>query len=165
MSAAPDSSEPSLEVLQFMHAEVRDQLDHQFSQIESLNGRAAQLLGFAGGILALTVGLQPPGDHWTASALFAAATVPFIVLVVLCQRAWSIEGWRRDPHPKTLWTRYRLWPEGYLTAQVVANMAESFDRNTKVVDRKVSRIKRAQIALAVELVCLVAAVIALPYVQ
>jgi hypothetical protein len=96
---------PSPETIRLIHNEVQAQLDNQFSQIDSLNGRAQQILGFAAGILALTVALRPPTDSHRATLLFLVGALPFAAFVWFGHKAWEIMRWRRDPAPGALWDR------------------------------------------------------------
>ena len=91
-----DSRDP--DSLELILDQVSRAVDRQFDQIDSLNNRAQQLLGFSGVILGLVVGLR--AEKGAAPAvLFGLGVAIFLVVVGFGLRAWAIHGWRRDPSP------------------------------------------------------------------
>lgn len=164
MSALGQTDEPADETLRLIYLEVEGALARQFEQIQTLNGRAQQLLAFAGGVLGIVVALRPPSDDVVVAILFGLAVVLFLGIVWLGYRSWSIVGWRRDPDPRRLWVRYRLWPEGWLRQQIILNWVEAHEHNRKSIDAKLRYLRLTQIALGAEVGYLVAIVILRPFI-
>jgi hypothetical protein len=156
---------PSPETIRLIHSEVQAQLDNQFSQIDSLNSRAQQILGFAAGILALTVALRPPTDSHRATALYLLGALPFVALVWCGHKAWEILPWRRDPAPGALWNRCKDYPDDHVRTQLLLNLAESYDQNGTTIKDKARYLKYAQRLLAVEVISLMLVASLLPYVK
>src|SRR5947207_892632 len=120
--------DPRLATTLLIYDEVQRALDRQFEQIQLLNGRAQQLLGFSAIVVGVMIGLRPPTHGWVSTLLFAIAFL-FLMLVVFCgYQAWSIRGWRHDPQPRKLWERYRLWPDAWLRQQLILNWIASQTR-------------------------------------
>src|SRR5947207_10835283 len=98
--------DPRLATTLLIYDEVQRALDRQFEQIQLLNGRAQQLLGFSAIVVGVMIGLRPPTHGWVSTLLFAIAllflilvaiALLFLILVVFCgYQAWSIRGWRHD---------------------------------------------------------------------
>jgi hypothetical protein len=164
-SGSAATTEPTPETLSLIYNEVEVQLDKQFEQIDSLNARAQQLMGFAAGVLAIFVGLRPPTDNGAVSAMYVGAIVIFAILVYKGYEAWRIVGWRRDPQPEALWRKYRLWPDGWLRQQIIWNWIASGDENQAAIDKKVSALRTTQLLLAIEVGYLVLTLILRPYIE
>jgi hypothetical protein len=159
------TDEPAENTVRLIYAEVEGALARQFEQIQTLNGRAQQLLAFAGAVLGIVVALRPPDDDAVVAILFGLAVVLFLGIVWLGYRSWSIVGWRRDPDPRRLWVRYRLWPEGWLRQQIILNWIDAHEQNQRSIDAKLRYLRLTQIALGVEVGYLVVIVIFRPFIQ
>jgi hypothetical protein len=162
MRDAPREPEP--ETLELIFQETRGALAKQFEQIQILNSRAQQLLGFGGLVLGLLIGFRPPtlaSKYVTLSSLGGLAL--FLAVLLSGGLAWSIVGWRGDPRPRQLWTRYRLWPEGWLRQQLILNWLDALDANQAAIDAKLRYVRLTQGLLGFEVVYLVAIVILRPY--
>lgn len=144
---------------------VRDHLNKQFEQVESLNARAHQLVALAAGIFGLVVGLRAPTDDLKATLLFVPSLVVFVLLFGEGYRAWSMKRWRRDPVPATLWRRYGLLGEARVRYQLVGQWIACYEANQEQIESKVRRIRRTQVMLGILVVCLVATVLVIPYLQ
>jgi hypothetical protein len=164
VSLVGHTDEPAEETLRLIYAEVESALARQFDQIQILNGRAQQLLAFAGAALGIVVALRPPGRDVTVAILFGIAVAVFLAIIGLGYRSWSIVGWRRDPDPRRLWIRYRLWPEGWLRQQIVLNWVDAFEQNRLSIDAKVRYLRLTQIVLGAEVGYLVVIVILRPFI-
>jgi hypothetical protein len=160
MPTSPDDPDPETTLL--VYEQVNAAVDAQFQQIASLNERALQLLGFAGVVISIVVGLGAEKDTLRA-ALLGVGVVIFAVTAAYGLEAWRIYGWRRDPRPRALWGRYRLWGADWLRQQMILNLIQSFEHNERAIDQKVKLIKRTQKWLAVEIAYLTSLMIALPF--
>ncbi len=165
MAAEGAPPEPSAETVMLIYDEVETQLDKQFEQIEVLNARAQQLLGFAAGVFALIIALRPPTKDTLVTVLFLLALVLFVAIAVAGYLAWSIQGWRLDPEPERLWQRYRLWPEAWLRQQIILNWIESGEKNQASIDAKLFYLRATQVLLGLEVSYLVVILILRPYIE
>lgn len=142
--------------------QVSAAVDGQFAQIESLNTRAQQLLGFAAIVVSVVVGLGAQNETLPAVLLGVGVGI-FSLVAGLGLRAWAIYGYRRDPSPRPLWERYRNWPAEWLREQLIFNLVESFEHNARAIDAKLIYLKRTQYLLAIEVAYLAAVLVALPF--
>lgn len=160
-----DSAEPSADTTALVYSEIAAQLDKQFEQIGALNARAQQLLVFAAGVFALITAVRPPKAGWLPTILFCVALLLFVVVVVFGYAAWSIYGWRRDPHPAKLWQRYSHWPADWLRQQIILNMIVSHDHNARAINGKLYYVRATQVFLGAEVSYLIALLILRPYIK
>jgi hypothetical protein len=63
-----------------------------------------------------------------------------------------------------LWSRYQLWPEGWLRQQLILNWVQAHQENRRSIDAKLRYLRLTQVTLGVEISHLVAIVIARPFI-
>jgi hypothetical protein len=158
-----DLRRPSPAALKLIYDEVADALEKQFEQIESLNARSQQLIGFAAIAVGILIGLRPPARGELSVTLFSIALFVFAVIAAAGLRAWALQGWRADPDARTLWEKDRLHSEEWLRHQIILNRLEAVDANATAVAVKLFWVRWTQRLLAVEVVYLTALAIIRPY--
>ena len=154
---------PGLDTLELVYDEIAGELDKQFEQIDALNARAQQLLGFAAITVGVVVTLRPPTKDVFMSVLFGIALILFASIAGCGLRAWGLQGWRHDPEPRPLWEKHRLRSKEWVQHQIILNRLESVDANAASIDEKLYWVRWTQRLLALEVIYLVALVIARPY--
>ncbi|MCP9485192.1 MAG: hypothetical protein MSC30_05000 [Gaiellaceae bacterium MAG52_C11] len=128
-----------------------------------LNARAQQLLGFGAITVSLVVTLRPPTRDVAVSSLCALALVLFACVAGSGLRAWGLQGWRRDPEPRPLWEQHRLRAKEWVEHQIILNRLDAFDANASSIDEKLHWVRWTQRSLALEVVYLIALIVARPY--
>jgi hypothetical protein len=162
---APAEPKPPIETVEVIADEIASQLDNQFEQTEAITRRAQQLLVFGAGILALVVGLQPPSRDVHMVSLFVGALAILVAVMLVGFLAWRTKQYRRDPDPRGLWERHRFKTTEQLRHQLVHNWIQCFEENRKTINRRLGYLKATQVLLGVEVVYVVAMVIAKPYIE
>jgi hypothetical protein len=162
---SPDGTinRPTEASLRLIYDTIAEELEKQFEQIDSLNSRAHQLLGFAAITVGVVLSLRPPSRDALVSGLFALALVGFACIAGAGVRAWALQGWRHDPEPRPLWDRHRLRSEEWLRHQIILNRLDAVDENANAIDAKLYWVRWTQRLLALEVIYLVALVIVVPY--
>lgn len=163
MTGSPAINRPTEQALELIYDTVAEELDKQFDQIDSLNSRAHQLLGFAAITVGVVLSLRPPTRDALVSVLFGVALFGFACIAGTGVRAWALQGWRHDPEPRPLWDRHRLRSEEWLRHQIILNRLDAVDENARAVDAKLYWTRWTQRLLALEVLYLVALVITIPY--
>jgi hypothetical protein len=158
-----DLRRPSPDALKLIYDEVAGVLEKQFGQIEALNARSQQLIGFAAIAVGILVGLRPPLGGELSAALFGLALLLFAVIAAAGLRAWAVQGWRADPDTRPLWEKDRFRSEEWLRHQIIINRLGAVDDNTTVVAAKLFWIRWTQKRLAIEVLYLSALAIVRPY--
>jgi hypothetical protein len=156
---------PPLDTLALLYDEIGGELLKRFDQIDALNARAQQLLGFAAITVGLVVTLSAPRSDGAVSALFAGGLVLFAFIAGCGLRAWTLQGWRHDPASRALWERHRLRSKEWVQHQIILNRLDAVDANAASIAEKLLWVRRTQRLLALEVVYLVALIIVLPYVE
>lgn len=154
---------PQLDTLSLIYDEIAGELVKQREQIDALNARVQQLLGFAAIAVGAVVTLRPPARDTSVSLLFVLALLLFVLIAGFGLRAWSLQGWRRDPEPRPLWEKHRLRTKEWVQHQIILNRLDAFDVNVALIDEKVYWVRWTQRLLAFEVVYLVGLIIARPY--
>jgi hypothetical protein len=151
--------------LRLIYDELAQDLDKQFSQIESLNNRAQQLLGLAGLIPTIVVTIGILRHRVLFTALFAVALASFAGVATLAFLAWRVKGWRADPNAAALWSDFRFEGEEWLRHQVIQNRLQSRAENEKHIQDRLWFLKRAQWGFAASSVYVIVVLLVLPYVS
>jgi pimeloyl-ACP methyl ester carboxylesterase len=156
---------PSPETLELVYDEVQRALDKQFTTVEHLNGRPPHIIGFGGAtMIGLVLALRTPNAHLAALLLTLGAVLIYAAVVLMALRAWSIEAWRSDPQPRTLWEKHGNREIEWVRHQVVHNRLASRDANATAIDRKVKRLRWAYKLFALEIVYVAVLLILRPYI-
>jgi hypothetical protein len=154
---------PDLDTLALIYDEIAGELVKQFEQIDALNARAQQLLGFAAITVGVVVTVRPPVRDTSVSILFALALALFACIAGCGLRAWSLQGWRHDPEPRPLWEKHRLRTKEWVQHQIILNRLDAVDVNAASIDEKLYWVRWTQRLLALEVIYLVGLVIVRPY--
>lgn len=163
MSVQGALNRPTEQALALIYETVMKEMDKQLEQIDALNARAHQLLGFAAITVGLVVTLRPPTADYVVSILFAIALVGFAFIAGAGVNAWALQGWRHDPAPRPLWERHRLRSEEWLRHQIILNRLDAVDENAAAIAAKLYWVRWTQRLLALEVLYLVSLVILTPY--
>ena len=142
-----------------LYEEVRRTIDQQFDQVERLNGRAAQLLGFATVIISVVGAFNTDEVDWTTKAFVIAAIALFSLGAAQCAAAWRFLKYRDDPHVEKLYEHYAGVEETNMRNQIIGNRFAAIKHNDDVIARKRAWIGYAFRALALGYVVLVGLVL------
>lgn len=151
---------PSLEIV---YQEVKERLDLQLHQVDTLDGKAGTVLSVASVVMTLAAGLQVSDNRealqgWPLVLLLAGTTF-YAFTMLFGFRGYWLRNFRRDPEPGSLRDRYLFQPADFTRRRITANMIQSFEVNRDLVESKVWNIKASIILLAVQTLTLVAALV------
>ncbi len=152
---------PSLEIV---YAEIKDRLDLQLHQVDTLDTKAGTVLTVASVVMTLGAGLPVAASSedidMVPLILILAGTLCYASAMFFGFRGYWLRNFRRDPEPGPLRDRYLLQAPDFTRRRIIANMIQSFEVNQPLIESKVWNIKVGILLLAVETVTLVAALIA-----
>lgn len=146
MNEQSDVRPPSLDLI---YVEVKDRLDQQFKQIETITTRAGFITGFASLVLATLITIRKNmGELCNAEIiLLGVAGVLYGLVLFFSYRAYGLKTYTRDPEPRPLRDGYLQKPEYETKRQILTQFIESFDHNTKIINERVKNLKRAIFSL------------------
>jgi hypothetical protein len=151
---------PSLDIV---YEEVKERLDLQLHQVDTLDAKAGTVLSIASLVMTIAAGLQATISRedlrdWPLVLLLAGAMF-YAFTMLFAFRGYLLRNFRRDPEPRPLRDLYLFQPADFTKRRVTANRIESFELNSGLIESKVWNIKVAIILLAVQTLTLVAALV------
>jgi len=144
-SEGPDTADPrSLEVV---YNEVKERLEVQLRQIESLDSKAGQILFVAG----ITLGIAAAAQAVALSAASSQWIVVFFSLPVMFYfgsmyfaiRGWVVKEFFRDPDPRPLRDYYLFESPEFTKRRLIAHFISSYEWNQGNIKKKVQNLRIA----------------------
>lgn len=158
MTEQPPPHPPSLDIV---YAEVKERLNAQLQQVESLDTKAGTVLSVASIVMTLGAGLGVTGEDLsdTSLALVIGSAVTYAMTMFFGFRSYWLRNFRRDPQPGPLRDSYLFQPTDFTKRRLIASMVESFEDNQPLVESKVWNMKLAISLLAIQTSALVSGLI------
>jgi hypothetical protein len=157
------STEPHPPSLDIIFSEVSRRLDVQLSQVDTLDAKAGTVISVASVVMTLGAGLpiasSNSGIDTVPLILLVAGAVVYVAVMFFGFRGYWLRNFRRDPEPGPLRDRYLFQPADITKRRIIANMVQSFETNTPLIESKVWNIKVAILLLAAQTMSLVVAFI------
>ena len=149
---------PSLDIV---YEEVKERLDIQLHQVDTLDAKAGTVLSVASLVMTIAAGLQATMpredlDGWPL-ILLLAGTIFYAFAMLFAFRGYWLRNFRRDPEPRPLRDLYLFQSADFTKRRVTANRIESFELNSALLESKVWNIKAAIILLVIQTLTLVIA--------
>lgn len=111
----------------------------QLGSIDSLDGKAATLLGFAGVVLGLIFTSTAATDHWNLGLTVGASVVALAIVVLLV--ALLPRRYKTNPNPVTLAARYIGQPPETTAEAVVESINRAILYNANIQRWKVRTLR------------------------
>ena len=93
---------------------ARDRIGMQMNQVDALDTKLASFLGLGGALLgigAAVLALREDTPPVATIVLFALASVLYVILAVICLRAYRIQDWNAGPKLEDAWANARRYAE------------------------------------------------------
>ena len=138
----------------FVFAVVKDVLEIQRAQKDSLDTKASTLLAFAGGVFALLMGARDTIIQLSrlSQILIVTSVALFAISVVFATIAAWVRRYRADPNPEALAQKYVRLPETESKLQVTANLIGAWKSNLAIMEQKATFLRAAFVAQAIAFV-------------
>lgn len=158
MNAQPHP--PSLDIV---YQEVKERLDLQLRQVDTLDAKAGTVLSVASLVMTIAAGLQAGVvrddlNGWPLVLVLSGLLLYFFTMVIAFRGYW-LRNFRRDPEPGPLRDLYLFQSPDFTKRRVTANRIQSFQVNSQLIESKVWNIKVAIMLLAIQTITLVAALV------
>ncbi len=162
----PDISKPEEEraeqspfSLDIVYTEIKDKLDIQVRQIESLDNKTGNILFVASFIIGVGAAAQAAligqQEERTAVLLLFSIPIIFYLLTILTGiRSWIIKPYFRDPEPRPLRDEYLFEKQDFTKRRLIAHFISTYEWNTTILKKKVLELRMSTGFLLAETVSL-----------
>lgn len=144
-SEGPAVAEPrSLDVV---YNEVKERLEVQLRQIESLDTKAGQILFVAGITLGIAAAAQAvamtTSDNKWIVLFFSLPVLFYFGSMYFAVRGWVVKEYFRDPEPRPLRDYYLFESPEFTKRRLIAHFISSYEWNQGNIKKKVQNLKIA----------------------
>ncbi len=148
-------AEPEPASLDVVYTEVKDRLDVQLRQIDSLDSKAGLILFIASIVLGIGAGAQSAivGRISSVSALLTFS-IPFLFFMgaaIFAARGWTGRPYFRDPEPRPLRDHYLFRERQFTRRRLLTHFIASYEWNSQTIRRKVVDLRIALLFLLMEI--------------
>jgi hypothetical protein len=152
-------TELGAETRDFLFDFVVDAPDKQLRTQEALDGKTVQVFGVASVVLALAGVSQAEFARTTIAALLALAIASYFTVAVASVAALWTRRFRVARHADVLWNEHWGASVPDLKHTLIAEAAESYAGNRKLLEQKSRFLKVALGAAGLEAICVASAVL------
>ncbi len=166
----PEAKEETEEVppsLDLIYVEVKDRLDVQMRQIDSLDGKSATLLFIANVVLGIGAAAQAAvlgqAVRYTTLLFFSIPIFCYFVTVFFALRGWVVKPYFRDPKPRPLRDHYMYRDSQFTKRRLITHFISSYEWNSINMKKKVKHLRIAMLFLFLETASLAIVLVARPW--
>ena len=163
-SIGPDERPPSLDVV---YHEVKERLDVQLNQIDSLDNKTGNILFMSSVILgigataqALLLGLS---GNPLIVLLFSIPIVFYSLSMSFALRSWVVRPYFRDPEPRPFRDYYLFRESPFTMRRLLTHFISCYEWNVGVVKKKVRELRIAMWFFLAEVITLASVLIVRPW--
>ncbi len=142
-----ECEEQDLPSLEIVYNEVKDRLDVQIRQIDSLDSKSGTLLFISSIVIGLGAAAQAALIGTTTNTLplilFSIPVVFYVLTVILTMRSWIRSHYYRDPEPRPLRDFYSTKPCQFTKRKLITQFISSFEWNATIMKKKTTEIHYA----------------------
>lgn len=163
-----DGAEAEPASLDVVYTEVKDRLDVQLRQIDSLDSKAGSILFIASIVLGIGAAAQSAivGRIISVSALLTFS-IPFLFFMgsaIFAARGWVGRPYFRDPEPRPLRDHYLSLGRDFTRRRLLTHFIASYEWNSQTIRRKVVDLRIALLFLLLEIGFLAVVLLVRPWV-
>ena len=138
MNENTDELQDKPESLNLIFQEVKDRLNQQFDQIETITSRAAFVMGFASLVLSSLLSIRRAIGSITDCKIvyFVLAVILYVIVLVFAYLAYDLKAYRRDPEPAPLRDKYIDKSDHFTRRKVLSNFIQSFEQNKVMISKR-----------------------------
>lgn len=163
-----DEAEPAPTSLDLIYAEVKDRLDVQLRQIDSLDSKAGSIMFIASVVLGIGAAAQSAivgvGTSVSAVLTFSIPFLFFMGSAIFAARGWVGRPFFRDPEPRPLRDHYLTRAVEFTRRRLLTHFIASYEWNAHTIRRKVVDLRIALLFLLMEIGFLALVLLVRPWV-
>jgi len=166
---AADSAEAEEEVpsIDIVYSEVKDRLDVQLRQIDSLDGKNGAILFISSIVIGVGAAAQAALIGSTENILvltvFSIPILFYLATMFFALRGWIIRPYFRDPEPRPLRDYYLSKQSQFTKRRIITHFISSYEWNTRVIKNKVRELRVSMWFFLAEVTSLVLALVIRPW--
>jgi len=166
---AADSAEAEEEVpsIDIVYTEVKDRLEIQLRQIDSLDGKNGAILFISSIVIGVGAAAQAALIGLTENILvltfFSIPILFYLATMSFALRGWIVRPYFRDPEPRPLRDYYLSKQSQFTKRRIITHFISSYEWNTMVIKKKVRDLRISMWFFLAEVTSLVLALVIRPW--
>jgi len=166
---AADSAEAEEEVpsIDIVYTEVKDRLEIQLHQIDSLDGKNGAILFISSIVIGVGAAAQAALIGLTENILvltfFSIPILFYLATMFFALRGWIVRPYFRDPEPRPLRDYYLSKQSQFTKRRIITHFISSYEWNTMVIKKKVRELRISMWFFLAEVTSLVLALVIRPW--
>jgi len=145
LEADIEKSEPQPPSLDIVFTEIKDRLDIQIRQVDSLDGKTGNLLFISSIVIGIGAAAQAAllgrTDNTWVLLLFSIPIVFYLLTVLTALRSWIVRPYFRDPEPRPLRDDYLFQQQEFTKRRLMAQFISAYEWNAAVMKKKVRELR------------------------
>ncbi len=133
---------PSLDIV---FNEIKDKLDIQIKQVDSLDGKTSNLLFISSIVIGIGAAAQAAIIGRAINAwvllLFSVPIIFYLLTVLTALRSWVVRPYFRDPEPRPLRDAYLFEQPEFTKRRLIAQFISAYEWNANVMKKKVRELR------------------------
>lgn len=162
-----ETGDQDLPSLDLVYTEVKDRLEVQLKQVDSLDSKSGTLLFIASIVIgmgaAAQAALMGTVKETLVLILFSIPIILYVLTVILATRSWARRPYFRDPEPRPLRDYYTAEPYQFTKRRLMTHFISSYEWNSTVIKKKVNELRYAVWFFLAEVVALTAVLASRPW--
>jgi len=146
-SEETEQGEQDLPSMELIYAEVKDRLDVQLRQVDSMDSKSGTLLFIASVVIGMGAAAQAALIGTVKESLplvlFSIPILFYVVCVLLTIRSWVRRPYFRDPEPRPLRDYYLAESYQFTKRRIMSHFISSYEWNAAVIKKKVNELRYA----------------------
>jgi len=138
-------SEPTPPSLDIVYGEIKDKLDVQIRQVDSLDGKTSNLLFISSIVIGIGAAAQAALIGKVVNAwvllLFSVPIMFYLLTVLTALRSWIVRPYFRDPEPRPLRDAYLFEQPEFTKRRLIAQYISAYEWNATVMKKKVQELR------------------------
>ena len=138
-------SEPTPPSLDIVYAEIKDKLDVQIRQVDSLDSKTGNLLFISSIVIGIGAAAQAALIGKVVNAwvllLFSVPIMFYLLTVLTALRSWIVRPYFRDPEPRPLRDAYLFEQPEFTKRRLIAQYISAYEWNATVMRKKVQELR------------------------
>ena len=152
------------ENVNFLYMLTSNRLQNQLQQIDSLDSKTISLLGFSCTLMAILAAAIAIIEITGSEILMAYVALgisfsTFIFIAIVSLKSYFVKDWHVGPNIQEAWEHSKKYAQHAMLEWAADSFTEGYNTNSVPVKNKIFAIKKVSIALIIQIIFLILAVI------